>query len=420
MAREPGRSCHGEPAFVHPEWQQGGRGSRRLPDAGLRPTQRPGPHGHQDRLRRGPLRRLHGPGGWRGGALLLHAPGGCRRQGGDDHRGTGTRRRPPSRAGGLPRPSCLPVRVLHAWHDPRRLRPPEEDAETGRPPGGRRPAGAPLPLRDPRADHRRGPGSGRKGRCQVKRRDFLKATGAFGLLVAFPVSAAFQEPEKLPTEVSGYPKDLNAYLRIGPDGRLGCFVGKIEMGQGNMTALAMLAAEELDLPLERVDLLMGDTDLCPWDGGTWGSLSIWQFGPVLRGAAAETRAILMQLAAERLGVPAERLQVKAGVVSVVGAPARQVAYGELVQGKRIERHLQDVKVKPVSQFSLVGKDARRLDGRLKVTGGAKYTADMVPPGTLHACLLRPPAHGARLLTVDVAGAEQRPGVKVIHDGDLVA
>jgi nicotinate dehydrogenase subunit B len=254
----------------------------------------------------------------------------------------------------------------------------------------------------------------------VRRRDFLKATGAFGLLVAFPASAAFQEPEKLPTEVSGYPKDFNAYLHIGPDGRLGCFVGKIEMGQGNMTALAMLAAEELDLPLERVDMLMGDTDLCPWDGGTWGSLSIWQFGPVLRGAAAEARAILMQLAAERLGVPAERLQVKAGVVSVVGAPARQVAYGELVQGRRIERHLQDVKVKPVSQFTLVGKDARRLDGRQKVTGGAKYTADMVPPGTLHACLLRPPAHGARLLSVDVSGAEHLPGVKVIHDGDLVA
>jgi nicotinate dehydrogenase subunit B len=254
----------------------------------------------------------------------------------------------------------------------------------------------------------------------MKRRDFLKATGAFGLFVTFPLSAAFQEPEKLPTEVSGYPKDFNAYLRIGPDGRLGCFVGKVEMGQGNLTALAMLAAEELDLPLERVDLLMGDTDLCPWDGGTWGSLSIWQFGPVLRGAAAEARAVLVGLAAERLGVPAERLRVQDGVVSVVGAPARQVTYGELVAGKRIERHLKDVKVKPVSQFTLVGKAVPRMDGRLKVTGGAKYTADIAPPGTLQACILRPPAHGAKLLSVDVSEAEKQPGVKVIHDGDLVA
>ncbi len=136
----------------------------------------------------------------------------------------------------------------------------------------------------------------------MKRLDFLKATGSLGLFIAFPMFPAFQEPEKIPARLAGYPKDLNAYLKIGPDGRVGCFVGKVEMGQGNMTALAMLAAEELDVPLERVDMLMGDTDLCPWDGGTWGSLSVWQFGPVLRGAAAEARAILVQLAAERLGV----------------------------------------------------------------------------------------------------------------------
>ena len=251
------------------------------------------------------------------------------------------------------------------------------------------------------------------------RRDFLKATGAFGLFISFPLGAALQETEK-PPERPGYPKDFNAYLKIGPDGRVGCFVGKIEMGQGAMTALAMLAAEELDVPLERVDMLMGDTDLCPWDMGTWGSLSVWQFGPVLRGAAAEARAVLVGMAAERLGVPIERLQVKAGVVSVVGAPARQVGYGELVQGKRIERHLQNVKVKPVAQFSLVGKNAPRKDGRAKVTGAAKYAADIVPPGTLQACLLRPPAHGAKLMSVDVSEAEKVPGVKVIQNGDLVA
>ena len=254
----------------------------------------------------------------------------------------------------------------------------------------------------------------------MKRLEFFKATGAVGLFIAFPIAAAFQEPAKIPERLSGYPKDFNAYLKIGPDGRVGCFVGKVEMGQGNMTALAMLAAEELEVPLERVDMLMGDTDLCPWDGGTWGSLSVWQFGPVLRGAAAEARAVLVQLAAERLGVPADRLQVKDGVVSVVGDSAKRVPYGELVEGRRIERHLLDVKVKPVAQFSLVGKDAPRKDGRLKVTGAAKYAADILPPGILHACLLRPPAHGAKLLSADVSEAEKVAGVKVIQQGDLVA
>lgn len=252
----------------------------------------------------------------------------------------------------------------------------------------------------------------------INRRDFLKATGAVGHFVSFPLSA-FQEPEKVPQRPS-YPKDFNAYLKIGPDGRVGCFVGKIEMGQGTMTALAVLAAEELDVPLERVDMLMGDTDLCPWDGGTWGSLSVWQFGPVLRGAAAEARAVLIQLASEQLGVPVARLQVREGLVSVAGDPARHVSYGQLVEGRRIERHLQDVKPKPVAQFSLVGKNAPRKDGRPKVTGAARYAADLLPPGTLHACLLRPPAHGARLLSVDVSAAEQMAGIKVIQNGDLVA
>ena len=134
----------------------------------------------------------------------------------------------------------------------------------------------------------------------MNRRDFLKATGAVGLFVTFPLSAAFQETEK-PAERPGYPKDFNAYLRIGPDGRVGCFVGKIEMGQGSMTALAMLAAEELDVPLERVDMLMGDTDLCPWDQGTWGSRA--PRSAVAKASAAPARCSWMA----RRCAPAPRL-----------------------------------------------------------------------------------------------------------------
>ena len=253
----------------------------------------------------------------------------------------------------------------------------------------------------------------------MKRRDFLKATGATGLFILFRV-AAEAAPQLVPTRPAGYPLDFNAYLRIGADGRVGCFVGKVEMGQGNMTSLAMLAAEELDVPLERVDMLMGDTDLCPWDGGTGGSLSIWQFGPVLRGAAAEARAVLLQMAGERLEVPADRLEVRAGVVSVKGDPARQVAYGQLVQGRRIERHIADVKPKPVSAYTLVGKSAPRKDALAKVSGTARYSADQGLPGTLHACIVRPPAHGATLKSADTSAAQRVPGVRVLRDGDLVA
>ena len=253
----------------------------------------------------------------------------------------------------------------------------------------------------------------------MKRRDFLKATGLTGLFILFRTEA-LAAPQLVPTRPAGYPMDFNAYLRIGADGRVGCSVGKVEMGQGNTTSLAMLAAEELDVPLDRVDMLMGDTDLCPWDGGTGGSLSIWQFGPVLCAAAAEARAVLLQLASERIGVPADRLEVKAGVVSAQGDPSRQVTYGDLVQGRRIERHLANVKPKPVSAHTLVGTSAPRKDAREKVTGAARFSADQKLPGTLHACIVRPPTHGMTLRSADTSAAERLPGVRVIRDGTLVA
>jgi isoquinoline 1-oxidoreductase len=255
-------------------------------------------------------------------------------------------------------------------------------------------------------------------RDDLSRRDLLAGSGLF---VFFPVEplAAFQEPARLPSR-QGYPTDFNAYLRIGADGRVTCLVGKVELGQGAKTSLAQLLAEELDVALEAVDMVMGDTDVCPWDMGTFGSLSIRQFGPVLRGAGAEARAVLLQLAAEHLQAPAGRLQVKAGVVSDPSAQGKRVTYAQLVQGKRIERRLEKVPVKPVSAFTVVGRSPRRKDALEKVTGRARYAGDMGLPGTLHARILRPPAHGATLKDVDTSAAEKVPGARVVRDGDLIA
>jgi CO/xanthine dehydrogenase Mo-binding subunit len=121
----------------------------------------------------------------------------------------------------------------------------------------------------------------------LDRREFLTLTSS-GLLVLFTARlGAGQEPTRLPTSRQGYPTDLNAYVHIGPDGRVTCLVGKIEMGQGVMTSLPQLVAEELDVPLSSVDIVMGDTDLCPWDMGTFGSLSTRQ---VCRGRRPSRRA----------------------------------------------------------------------------------------------------------------------------------
>lgn len=253
----------------------------------------------------------------------------------------------------------------------------------------------------------------------MRRRSFLQTTGFTGLVLLFHAEGSAQETERI-AERPGYPTDFNAYLRIAPDGRVTCLVGKVELGQGSMTALAMLLAEELDVALDQVDMVMGDTDRCPWDMGTFGSLSIWQFGPVLRGAGAEARAVLLQMAAERLQVPADQLSVAKGVVSKKGDAKVRVSYGELVAGKPIERHLTKVAPKPVQDFKLVGRDAARKDAREKVTGAAVYAADVKLPGLLHAKVLRPPAHGAVLDSVDTSAAEALPGVRVLRDGDLVA
>ncbi len=256
----------------------------------------------------------------------------------------------------------------------------------------------------------------------VDRRDFLKLTST-GLLVMFALEPLLgrQEPVRLPTGRQGYPTDLNAYLHIGADGRVTCLVGKIEMGQGAQTSLPQLAAEELDVPLSSVDIVMGDTEVCPWDMGTFGSLSIRQFGPILRAAAAEARAVLLRLAAERLQSPVSELRVDAGMVVHAADSSRRVSYGDLTAGRKIERRLEGKPaLEAVKAFTIVGTSAPRRDALEKVTGKAKYAGDIVPPGALHARVLRPPSHGATLTQVDTTAAEARPGVRVVREGDLVA
>jgi isoquinoline 1-oxidoreductase len=248
------------------------------------------------------------------------------------------------------------------------------------------------------------------------RRGFLALSGS-GLFVFFAAEPlrAFQQPG-----VQGYPSDWNAYLRVGADGRVTCFTGKVELGQGTTTSLAQLLAEELDVAFDSVDMVMADTDLCPWDRATVGSLGIWQFGPVLRAAGAEARAVLLQMAAERLGAPADRLRVKDGVVADSAAPDKRVTYAQLAGGQRIERHLAGTPLKAPSTYRIAGQSPRRKDATDKVTGRAKYSADVILPGMLHARLVRPPALGARLKSADTSAAEKLLGVRVIRDEGRIA
>lgn len=251
------------------------------------------------------------------------------------------------------------------------------------------------------------------------RREFLKITGK-GIIVLYTVD--FSELMAARTfQMRGYPTDVNSYLRVGEDGRVTLFTGKIEMGQGVQTSLPQMMAEELDVPITSIDPILGDTDVCPWDMGTFGSMTTRFFGPPMRQAAAEARAVLLELGSERLEVPTGELGTKDGMVFVLAEPSTSVSYADLVQGRRIERTVNgEVAIKPWADHTVSGKPMYRLDAVQKVTGRAEYTADIRLPGMLHAKVLRPPAHGSRLVSVDVTGAEAVEGATVVREGDLIA
>ena len=253
---------------------------------------------------------------------------------------------------------------------------------------------------------------------KIDRREFLKITGGC-IVVFFTIGdTTLLQAQRGQRE---YPADFNAYLRIGADGRVACFTGKIEMGQGIITSLAQMAADELDVALEAVDMVMGDTELCPWDMGTFGSRTTRFFGPALRGAAAEARAVLLELAAEQLKVPLERLVAKNGEIIDKEQSGRKVSYSQLTSGKVIERHLTvQAHQKEAGQFKVISTPVLRRDGREKVTGAAKFAGDIRLPGMLYAKILRPPAHGASLVSADTSEAEKVKGVQLVRQEDLIA
>jgi nicotinate dehydrogenase subunit B len=253
----------------------------------------------------------------------------------------------------------------------------------------------------------------------LDRREFIKLLGP-GLYLIFSIDDLLvgQQPGGV---IGRYPDDFNAYLRIDEDGHVTCYTGKIEMGQGIIASLAQMLAEELEVPFASIGMVMGDTKLCPWDGGTNGSRSIKYFGPALRAAGAEAREVLIQMAAEHLNLPPDRLVAKDGVVSDKTDPSRKVTYGFLAQGKTIEQHLEKKPaLKPPSAFSVCGKSLPRADAQDKVTGKAQFSADIRLPRMLYGKVLRPPAHGARLKGLDVSAVKEVKDARVLQEGDFIA
>ncbi len=259
-----------------------------------------------------------------------------------------------------------------------------------------------------------------KAPFEVDRREFIKLLGG-GLFILFTVGDTLGYVQQEQRRRGELPTDFNAFLRIDEMGKVTCFTGKIEMGQGIITSLAQMLADELDVTLDSVQMIMGDTDLCPWDMGTFGSMSTRFFGPPLRAAAAEARNVLLELASEKLKIPVDKLTVEKGVVYQKLNRKNKISYAELTKGKKIERHIKDKpKIKDPSEFKIINKSITRVDAIEKVTGKAKFTGDMQLPDMLYAKVLRPPAHGSKLIDVDLSEVKKMSDVVVVHDGDLVA
>lgn len=256
----------------------------------------------------------------------------------------------------------------------------------------------------------------------LSRRDFLKLSGT-GLFVFFLVGGRCEPLVSLQgqTRQREYPEDFNAYLLIGEDGRIRCFSGKVEMGQGIKTSLAQILAEELDVTLDMVEMILGDTALCPYDMGTFGSRTIKYFGPALRQAAAEARAALIELASTELGVPIDQLAIENGFVYDVKRPSHRVSYGQLTKGKRIERYLRSKpQPKPIETHKIAGQPLPRLDAMEKVTGQALFAGDISLPNMVYARILRPPTHGAKLKSLNFDELKNIPEIEIVQDGDLIA
>jgi nicotinate dehydrogenase subunit B len=249
------------------------------------------------------------------------------------------------------------------------------------------------------------------------RRQF--STGLGALVVAFsldPKRAIAQE--RLPGSLQTNRK-LDGWIRINADGTATVFTGKVELGQGILTVLKQIAAEELDLPLARIKLISGDTSQTPNEGQTAGSQSVENSGTALRMAGAEVRALLVELAAKRLNVAPDQLTAADGIIA---APdGRKVGYGDLVAGLDLNREATaKATPKPVANHKIVGRSVPRFDIPAKVTGGMAYVQDMRLPDMLHGRVVRPPRYGSKLDSVDEAAAKAVSGVvAVVRDGSFL-
>ncbi len=259
----------------------------------------------------------------------------------------------------------------------------------------------------------------------ISRRDLLKSGGALIVSFAFdavpPRSARAQTPAA--SAGPGKPLDpgeVDSFLAIHPDGTVTLFTGKVDVGTGLRIAVAQMAAEELGIPVERITVVDGDTGLCPDQGGTGGSTGLTRGGTEIRQAAATARQALLALGATRLNRPAAELVIDAGDVRPIAGGAG-VGVGALVDGRRLSLKVDPkAPLREPARYTVVGKPLPRPDVPAKCTGRQVWVHDFTLPGMLHGRVVRPPAIGATLVSVDESSIHAVPDVRVVRIENFLA
>ena len=255
-----------------------------------------------------------------------------------------------------------------------------------------------------------------------RRRDFFKSVGG-GIAVLLLVSPTVAQEAGGRRRGGGgggnRPQDLGAWLHIGENGQVTVYTGKAEVGQNIRTSLTQVVAEELRTPMKQIRVVMGDTQLCPFDGGTFGSRTTPDMARQLRRAAAAARELLIDLAATEWKIERESISISDGKL-VRKDNKETLDFGKLTKGQKLTKAISDnPQTTPAKDWKVAGQSPEKVNGETFVTGKHKYASDVNLPGMLHGKVLRRGSFGATLASLDTKAAEAMEGVTVVHDGDFV-
>lgn len=257
--------------------------------------------------------------------------------------------------------------------------------------------------------------------ARLNRRSFFKymGSGLASFLVLSDVLAAGIIETLSPDEKYIVEDTIAAWIHINEEGNITVFTGKVEIGQNIRTSLAQIVAEELFVPIASIELIMGDTALTPYDRGTYGSLTTPQMGPILRKAAASVRELMTELALEEWNLGDTSLHIGNGHI-YHPSNGKKLSYAELAKGKKLLQKVdENVKVISPENWKIAGTSVPKVNSKDFLTGRHKYVSDMKLPGMVYGKILRPPANGATLVSLDASKAREIPNVQVVQVGDFI-